>query len=400
MQIRFSRFFPLLLIFGLPVAGFAQKTYEPGYLIDGSGKREAVEILNKDWRHNPAEILVRRTADQEPITVPTQALREFGIDGKARYINRHVAIEKSSVSRSTRSTTRPVQEVERVLLRVEVEGNASLYSYLAPRVNKYFISLDDSQFTQLVYTVHRASDGNLTETRTFVRQLDRMLACGNAFSVPSDLKYQLDDLRDIVSAYNTCAYAGPHTIYENEPARENSFLVTLQPGIYHTDFKLTDRENHERIVDSKNRSVLRLGVETEYMFSYGGHTLSAIFRPSYYRFSGHATPTESPESEYIMEYAALDLPVALRYHHPLQEDINVFATGGIGLLAPFGKLHENGQELSKMKGTLSACAEVGVRYRGLYNLAIGYEAHGNTLPGESLSARTSGLRITTGYTLP
>ncbi len=400
MRIRFTRFLVSFLIFGLPVAIFAQKTYEPGYLIDGNGKREAVQILNKDWRYNPAEIQVRRTADQEHITVPTEALREFGIDGKARYINRHVAIEKSSVSRTTRNTTRPVQKVERVLLRVEVEGNASLYSYRAPRVTKYFLTLDDGQFTQLIYTVHRAADGSLAETRTFVRQFQRLLTCDGSFSVGTDLEYKLAALKDVVTAYNACASGGAQTVYGTETSTGKSFHFTLQPGFYYTDYKLISTGNNERILDSENRLALRLGIAAEYVLPYGANTFSVLFRPSYYRFSAPAALPEPSESEYRMEYAAFDLPVALRAYHFLQKDVKVFATGGVGVIVPFGELYENGNEVYKMKGMLATNIEVGVRYRGQYNLAIGYEAQGNSLLSETLRIRTSGLRITTGYTLP
>ncbi|MGB3800207.1 MAG: hypothetical protein WA952_10365 [Lewinella sp.] len=403
MRIRIFRFFVLFLFFGLPVAGFAQKTYQPGYLIDGNGKREAVQILNKDWRYNPTEIQVRRTADQDPITVPTEALREFGIDGKARYINRHVAIEKSSVSRTTRNTTRPVQEVERVLLRVEVEGEASLYSYRAPRVTKYFLTQDGGQINQLMYTVHRAADGGLVETRTFVRQLQRLLTCDDSFSVGTDLNYKLAALTDVIMAYNTCASGGEQIVYGNETSKGKSFYLTLQPGFYYTDYKLISAGNNERILDSENRLALRIGVAAEYVLPYGANTFSVLFQPSYYRFSAPAMlpePSESEsESEYLMEYAAFDLPVAFRAYHFLQRDIKVFASGGVGVIIPFGELYENGNEVYKMKGMLATHLEVGVRYRERYNLAIGYESQGNSLLSEAVRTRTSGLRITTGYTL-
>ncbi|PPK84685.1 hypothetical protein CLV84_3847 [Neolewinella xylanilytica] len=390
----------LFLLFGLPLTLFTQDAYAPGYLIDRNGKREEVQILQKDWRYNPSEIQIRRGNDQECISVPTEALREFSIPGKSRYVNFEVAIEKSSVSRTTRETTPPMQQVERVLLRVEVEGKAGMYSYLAPKVKKYFLSLDSGLPKQLVYTITRAPDGSISESRTFVRQLDRLLACDGNFSVPSELKYRIAELREVILDYNSCMEGGSRTVYENIPPATKPYRITLLQGIYRTDFKLIEREDNSVRVNSENRTVLRLGVEAEYVTPYAENMLSVLFRPSYYHFyaSGYASAPEA--SQFVMDYSAFDLPLAVRYYRSVREDIKAYATGGIGVIVPFGELYENGQQVLKLKSRLSATADIGVRYRDQWSLAIGYEAQGNGLGGEALRSSTSGLQITTGYTLP
>ena len=389
----------LLCIFLLfSVVSFGQQTFEPGYFIDGNGKREAVEILLEDWRYNPAKIQVRRAADQPPITIPTEALREFGIDGKARFVNRAVAIEKSATSRTTRATTPPVQRVERVLLRVDVEGKASLYSYLTPQTSKHFFSLDGGQLHQLVYATHRAPDGRLSETRTFVRQLQCKLSCDAAFVVDDDLKYQLADLTRVVADYNRCANGETQTIYDYQPPRERRLHFSVQPGIYLTKLNLYHGNDHERLQHSAHRAALRIGVAAEYTLPYADYALSLLFRPSYYRFSASAPLPVPWQSEYRLDYAAIDLPLALRYYYSLCDDVRLFTGGGLGFVAPFGKLYENGEEIDPLRSTLSTSAEIGFRYRGRYDLAIGYEARGNCVAGERLRATTPGLRITTGYT--
>ena len=387
----------LCLFLLLSAASFSQQTFEPGYFIDGDGKRETVQILFEDWRYNPANIQVRRAADQEAITVPTGALREFGIDGKARYVNREVAIEKSYVSRTTRATSLPLQRIERVLLRVDVEGKASLYSYLAPRVSKHFLSIDAGQLHQLVYTTHRAPDGSLFETRTFVHQLRRQLSCDGYPGVDNSLEYQLADLTRVVADYNHCADGATHTVYEYPTPREKALRFSLQPGFYFTRFKLSTRPGRERLMKSASHLTFRVGATAEYTLPYVDQELSVLFRPSYYRFSAAASLPEM--SVYQLEYAAFDLPVALRYYYTLAEDVKVFTTGAIGIIVPFGALYDNGREISKVKGTVFTSAEVGVRYRKRYDLAIGYETQRNCLSDDGLRATTPGLRITTGYLL-
>lgn len=401
MSIRFIPSAILFLLFALPTALLAQQDFEAGYLIDRNGKREELEILNREWRHNPAEIQIRRGEDQDHITVPTAALREFGITGKARYVNLEVAIEKSSVSRTTRVTERPVQQVERVLLRVEVEGDASLYSYLAPRVSKYFVAVNGERPTQLDYSVTRAPHGGISEARTFVRQLDRLLACPASGPTPADLNYELAEIRPIVLAYNDCSGGGgKQTVYANGTSGERPVTVTLVAGIYHTGFRLFDDANRNLLLDSKNKATLRLGVEVEYPFTYRGLSLSVLARPSYYGFRSPTTRPDGAESAYTMDYRAVDLPLALRYYRSLCPDFRFFAGGGTGIVLPFGELHADGQKLFDMNTMVSVSGEVGARYQERWSLALGYEAQGNGLSGHPLRARTAGMRISAGYTLP
>ncbi len=140
----------------------AQQTFEPGYLIDAAGQRSEVLILNRDWRYHPAEIEVIRGQDADATRITTESLEEFGIDGKARYVNREVVIEKSSVEGLSPPDTIPVPQRERVLLRVEVEGEATLYSYLAPRVSKYFLAVGDGEPAALTYHRSLLENGQLS----------------------------------------------------------------------------------------------------------------------------------------------------------------------------------------------------------------------------------------------
>ena len=386
----------LFLLSFLPSLLTGQQSFEPGYIVDRNGNREAVEIRNDHWRYHPATIQIRRAADQAEISVPTTALDEFGIPGKARYVNRLVAIEKSVSSRRAPLATRPVQEVERTLLRVEIEGAAELYSYHTPRVRKFFVAENHGRPIQLIYTVNLRADGAITENRTYVRQLAQLTGCGEAGTASATPRYDLAAIREVVRAHNACISGTEQIVYENGRPTYLTPRITPVVGIFGTGLRLRDQLGDAPLPDPVNRTALRIGVELEYALPYAPEGWSVLLRPGYYGFRAAAS---TGESAYELTYRAVDLPFGVRYAYSPRPQLQVFAGGGAGLVIPFGRLDHNGEELARLQGTVTYGADLGVRYHQRWNLRVGYEAQGNSLAAGSLRHKNSGIRITTGYTL-
>ena len=387
----------LLLVAFLPGILFGQRSFETGYMVDRNGNREVVEIRNDHWRFNPEAIHIRRAADQAEISVPTAALDEFGIPGKARFVNRLVAIEKSVSSRRDPLPARPVQEVERVLLRVEVEGAAELYSYRTPRVSKYFLAENQGRPIQLIYTFSRRADGHVTENRTYVRQLARLTGCPSAAGEPAAPRYELAAIREVVRAHNACIAGTDQIVYDNPGPARLSPRITPFAGITGTGLRLRDRQAGDPLPDAAHRTALRGGVELEYALPRAAGAWAVLLRPGYYGFRASAA---AGESAFELTYRAVELPFSVRYAYRLRPHLQLFAGGGAGLVVPFGRLRHNGEEVASLQGTVTYGSDLGLRYHDRWNLSVGYEAQGNSLVAGSLRNRTSGIRITTGYTLP
>ncbi len=381
-------------------SAFAQQAFEAGYLIDRAGKRNEVNILNEDWRFNPAEILIRRGADEATVSVPTKALKEFGIYDRARYINLEVAIEKSSTSSSNLSATAPIARMERVLLRVEVEGDANLYSYLAPQVSKYFLSVDGGKPRQLIYTRTLVGGGTVSEARTYIRQLNTHLSCGQVPAIKETLKYSLKAIKQAVMDYNGCTSGGSSVVYENAIPGAKSFYVTVLPGAYYADFKLIQTSSNAAITDLQNRWSPRLGVDIEFVPPFAGNKMSVLFRPSLYRFSSSGPYFPSNGNTKVeVSYSALDLPFAVRYYSFLQEELKLFTTAGFGVTVPIDQAFQIEQSTYSLDGRVSLALDLGVRYRDRYSLSLGYEKDGDGLVGLEFAAKASGFRVMMGYTL-
>ncbi len=393
----FARYF-LACLFLITSTAYAQQTFEAGYVIDSGGRRTEVAILNEDWRFNPDEIVVRKSPGAEPVHLPTESLQEFSIPGRVRYVNREVVIEKSPTASSQLSTAAPVARKERVLLRVEVEGPADLYSYLAPQVTKFFLAVGGRDPSQLIYTRYLREDGKVAEADTYRRQLAVHLACGAAADY-ARVRYQLPDLRARVVAFNDCAADGS-VVYHNAVPGAKSFYLTILPGLYGTHFRWVSESEGTVIAETPRNLVARLGVDVEFILPFGGNKFAVLARPSYYQFTASGTvsdPTSS--STFSVSYHALDLPFSVRYYSFLSERMRLFGTGSLGTTVPFGEVELDQRELFRMQGTISLAAEIGLRYGDRFLLALGYEKSGSTLFDVGFSTRTSGYRLMVGYSL-
>ena len=390
----------LLTFLGLCFAAgaTAQQSFEPGYVVDATGQRSEVYILNEDWRFNPTEITIRKAEDQEPFTLATRSLAEFGIGDKARYVHYTLAIEKSATQTSRLSMAAPIAKTERVLLRVEVAGAASLYSYLTMTAKKYFLGVGEMVPTQLIFTRTLVGGGGVSESRAFVQQLRTQLACDDNVPVDEQLKYSLQAIKPLVIMYNSCV-SGHSQVYENETPGARSFYLTLLPGVYATDFKLLTAGNGTPITDMRNSVVPRLGVDLEYVLPFGGNKLALLARPSYYRFSssGPYFPVEGTIAE--VAYSALDLPISFRYYSFLNQDLKLFGTLSLGITVPMDRYNNVEDPVFEMDARTSFATEFGLRLQDRWGLSVAYEHNGNGLISRAYTTRTPGVRMMLGYTL-
>ena len=388
--------FPLTLLL-LCTGLHAQQDYEPGYLVTSDGVRTEVLILNRDWRYSPTEIAVKESADGPLAFRATAELEAFGINGKARYENRTVTLERSSTELRFLTDTPPPPREERILLRVEVAGPATLYSYLMPQLTKFFLGVGDQLPQQLEY-IRTLQDGQLYETRRYLKQIATALRCGPDASPPGNLDYTLRALTRIVREYNACT-GDPYQVYDNVSANNRSLVLTLNAAAYGSNFQVWQDGKEMFVPNSEIRVVARIGLDVEYVLPFGGNKLALLFRPGYYRFASSGTYSVGKRAyEMTVDYDAIELPGAFRYYSFLTPGLRVFGTVGLGHTLTFGQVHRQQYGDMPLDGMFFLTAEAGLRYRSHWNVAVGYLTHTSGLRNFTIYSRSRGPYLQVGYT--
>lgn len=388
--------FPFFLVHHLS----AQQSFETGYVIDQTGRREVVDIFNLDWRFHPDTIELLRAG----ITtrVATEDLQEFGIGSKARYVNLPVLLEKSSVQYGHLPTDKPVPQIERTLLRVEVEGNATLYSYLQPLVTKFFVARGDGLPKQLVYTRTLVKTDKVSESRLFIKQLQAHLDCSGMGAIKESLHYNLRNIKKIVQDYNDCSGAVDQVVYENEMPGRRAVRLTVLAGLHRATLKLKDAQQAGEYAAYTTKPTLRIGLDLEFVLPFGGDKFAFLFRPNYYRIQSDTGNSGGANSAPLYaDYHAVDLPFAMRYYSFLNDDVKLFLSGGMGVTLNSGNLYWNSFKTTGISRTTTLAAEVGTRYRERWNLSLGYERYFTTPTKtfQTYKSNISALRLMLGFTL-
>lgn len=201
--------FMLLACTFLSFTTSAQILFEQGYFIDNAGQRIECLIKNVGWKNNPTKIEYKLKEEAEPITLTVQDVKEFGISDLVKYQRFKVLIDRSSNSDNVNklSITRGGEfKEELLLLKVIIEGKASLLAYEDKNLFRYFYNIDGKKTMQLVYKKYlEAESMRVMFNMDYRKQLYLDLNCGE--QPPKDfgeVKYSKDDLKEIVIQYNDC----------------------------------------------------------------------------------------------------------------------------------------------------------------------------------------------------
>lgn len=409
MPKRFPSGLPLVflccLVLGLlPQLGTAQISYEPGYLVGLDGKREDVAIRYQDWRFHPATITIRDAAGRER-DVATDSVTEFGAPGVFTYRNVSVLIEKSTTALNSLDYQPRKPQRSRELLRVEVDGPTTLYSYRQPGVTKLFLQQGEVEPTLLVYYVFSPSPGVRRESKSYIMQLNAALSC---LDQPANDRtpYHLNEIAALVRAQNTCSTGAEATQVVSAGMKARALSFAVLPGAYLARFRVVEPAARENGLGTVHQPVFRLGVEAEYRLPFGRDKYALLFSPSIYRFTSEGTfyyyplarPAESGSTQ--VKFTALDIPVGIRYFAFLNPRTQLFAEGAVGIRLLDGPPLEIGRHRSFEYSTgFTGMVGLGLRTRDRYQLSARYQVDTNTLRSQLTVSKSGGLWLALGYRL-
>jgi len=322
----------LLAVFGSASLFKAQITFEKGYFISNSGKREEVLIRNIDWKNNPTEFEYK-TAESSPVKKETiNNIKEFGVDNDSRFIRKKVLIDTSSDELNAMSYDRkPEFKEETVFLKYVVDGKADLLYYEDNDIRKFFFSVDDLDPKQLIYKPYYIDNSQITYNEDYKKQLTEILTCGVESKKIRAARYDRKNLADLFMNFNSCSEGNTAVNYSQAKEKTDLFNLNIRPGINLSSLEVTSPTYTSRETTKfGNKMSFRIGIEAEFILPFNKNKWALFAEPTYqyYKdekesiaFAGQYFEMKSTRS---VDYKSLEVPIGVRYYLFLNKKSKIF----------------------------------------------------------------------------
>nr|WP_321245546.1 hypothetical protein [uncultured Psychroserpens sp.] len=324
----------LVLLFGLFFFNsFAQIKFEKGYFLDEKGDRIEVLIKNSDWRNTPSQIQYKTSLDGQSQILNLSQVNELGIYDQVKFVRKDVEIDRSSSVISKMSNSRlPDFKQESLLLKVLVEGEATLYAYVDSNLRRYFFDKENQDIKQLVYKKYSTVDREMNENSQYKQQLLNELSFdGATINSINKIRYDKKSLVNYFVDYNE-SLNKDFTNFEENKSKDNLNL-SIKAGLRSSSFSVDDRRSvfGNQSTELENTIGFSIGLELEYVFGFNGGKWSIFFEPRYQntqfddeRLVFVGTSISGSESITI-DYSSIELNIGLRHYFFLNDRSKLFA---------------------------------------------------------------------------
>ena len=340
----------LFFIFFFPAVVFAQVIYEKGFFIDGNGNKVECLVKNVDWNDNPDRFEYKLTPDGEPKIMETSSIQGFGIDHLFKYVRKQVKMDWSSDKLDSLSNDRnPIWTTAQLLLKVLVEGKATLLLYQHGNLIRFFYYIDDATVQQLVYK--KFLKGNdVAVNSDFRQQLWSNVNCAQASQNSlSNISYSERELVRYFRKYNECK--GQKPVDYSSKTKGDYFHFTIKAGLDYASFGIVEKIPLLYVTEVRNQQFdnklnFRIGLEAEFVFPNSKKKWSVIVEPTnqYYDTKKDNTVFGGTSS---IHYHSIETPIGARYYFPWGQKSRMFVNGFFVADIPIGSQIEwrNGSPL-------------------------------------------------------
>ena len=310
-----------------PLNALAQITFEKGFFIDNHDTKVECLIKNMDWKNNPNHFEYKLFQEGESKTINISSIKEFGIDNFSKYVSRVVKIDRSSDEYDSLSYERkPGWSAERLLLKVLVEGKASLYFYQNGNLVRFFYSVNESSVQQLVYKKYFIESTSVGVNSDFRQQLWMEVRCGQVSRNPvRNISYAGNDLVRYFNKYNECI-GGSSVSFSSR--KSGHFLnLRIKPG-----FDITSYYSYIQLpstfqrLDFDTKINFRFGLETEFILPSNKNKWAIVFEPTFQYFVATSSSI-SPLGILSISYHSIEIPMGARHYFFLSETTKIFLNG-------------------------------------------------------------------------
>jgi hypothetical protein len=326
----------LLLLLNSLISDFlySQIVFEKGYFIDNNNTITECFIKNIDWNNNPEGFFYTLVENGEIRKGSKEEIKEFKVEGYAKYIRANVKIDRSRSELSGLSTSSSPQWSDEVLyLKVLIEGKANLFVYESGTLFRLFYSKEESTIQQFVYKEYIRPDNSILKNNGFRQQLL------NDLKLPNQTQHNFDNLtfskKKIESIFlNYNKYYNPDKLQSSNKlsikSLKSDINFKLSAGFNYSNFLLRGAEwdygSHHDFGKVLNK---RAGFEFEYIFPFNKNKWAVIIEPTLQQFKTDLSVEYGPliKETIIVDCKYIEFPIGIRHYFFLNPKTSLYLTG-------------------------------------------------------------------------
>ena len=313
---------------------FSQIIFEKGYFIDNENNRIECLIKNYGWKANPNTIIYKLNENTEEKKAQISTIKEFSIGNSLKYVRENVQIDISSNQVAKLSTeSNPIWSDEQLLLKVLVEGDATLYCYERDDHKRYFYRVGDNPIQQLIYKRYlRVKDGrHIRINASFRQQLIKEIPCQEySRGQMAVLKYTDKDLIGYFNTYNKIEVE--ESVQHENSNNRKKFNLRVKPGINYSSLSIQNSMSSTLDLDFDTEIGYQIKAELEFILPYNKNKWAIVLEPGFYKI-------ESKKDKIIsriisdqnvgasIDYSYVDIPVGIRHNFFLNNENRIFVSG-------------------------------------------------------------------------
>jgi hypothetical protein len=316
-----KRIYVLFFFIILTIQSWGQLKFEKGYIVDNNNKKTECYIKNHEWK-SPTKIEIKLSETDSSKIIRAESIKEFCIYGSFKYINRTVKIFRSNDFPGKPSDFKDsAWSTEHLMLKVLVEGKASLFYYEQGNLIRFFYSVSDT-IKQLIYKKYLKENTYVYTDRSYRQQLFDDLKCSsiNESSLNS-LNYRYNEMVKLFRNYNDCIRYN-YIDYSSITNREY-FNLKITSGA-NVSFISIDNKYTNNTDFSENCLSLRLSIESEFFLPFYNNKISVFFEPTFSYFK--KTRYFNIDTAYL-KYNSIEFPIGIRYYFYLNEKYKIAVDG-------------------------------------------------------------------------
>lgn len=324
-----KQFYFLVLTFVISINSYSQIAFENGYFIDQNNKKTDCLIENLDWKSTPTNFRYKLPESQNIITSDVKTIKEFAISGESKYIRTSVKMDRSSKFIENMSTDKdPVFKEEILLLKVLIEGKASLYMYDEGSLTRFFYKINDTEIKQLVYKPYLINgNSSIAKNNYFREQLFLDLKCDNILQREyENLNYSRSALLNFFIKYNKCS--DTNFIEFQKTEQKDLFNLTVRPRLNNSSLSMNNSSTDIYSFKFDSKSSFGLGIEAEYILPFNKNKWALIAEPTYQYYKAEKTKETTSlvggEINAKVDYKSIELPIGVRYYFFLKNNSKIF----------------------------------------------------------------------------
>ena len=357
----------LLFLILVSTSTFGQISFEKGFIILNNNDKMECFIKNYNWVKAPKNLEYKLSDSGIVQSMDISAIKSFEIENTVKYIHVEISIDRSSTELSSISTDQnPFWSQEKLLLKVIVEGKASLFYYQDLVPERYFFEVDEGDIEQLVYKQYTNQNNRLLTNSLYKNQLFKALRCQSDSLIPvENVGYNHNDLENYFKQFNQCS-GTPFKVFKHQPPK-NLFHLSIKPGINYSKFRISHRSNEEDFFGFNHQLNFQIGIEAEYLLPFSNRKWGIIAEPTYQYLEQIAENTIGTAT---IDFRSLDFPFGIKHHFYLNKNFSVFLNATIipGASFIFNSKVELDYTYSvpiQLKTNLSYSVGGGLKYRKL-----------------------------------